>query len=83
MWFSAIPCMLCLTIGIAVSFISKPQNPKKLNPDLISPMLPKLFSWWPFVGAKIGDWFENGIGLGIEYVSLVNQRKCYNQNMIL
>ena len=83
MWFSAIPCMLCLTIGIAVSFISKPQNPKKLNPDLISPMLPKLFSWWPFVGAKIGDWFENGIGLGIEYVSLVNQRKCYNQNIII
>jgi len=68
MWFSAIPCMMCITIGIIVSFISKPQNPKKLNPDLISPMLPKLFSWWPFVGGRIGDWFENGIGLGIEYI---------------
>ena len=73
MWFSAIPCMLCLAVGIIVSFASKAQNPKKLNPDLISPMLPKLFSWWPFVGDKIGDWFENGIGLGIEYVSILQR----------
>ena len=70
MWFSAIPCLFCLAVGIIVSFASKAQNPKKLNPDLVSPMLPKLFSWWPFIGDKIGDWFENGIGLGIEYVSI-------------
>ena len=71
MWFSAIPCLFCLAVGIIVSFASKAQNPKKLNPDLVSPMLPKLFSWWPFIGDKIGDWFENGIGLGIEYVSIM------------
>ena len=71
MWFSAVPCLFCLAIGIIVSFASKAQNPKKLNPDLVSPMLPKLFSWWPFIGDKIGDWFENGIGLGIEYVSIM------------
>ena len=70
MWFSAVPCLFCLAVGIIVSFASRAQNPKKLNPDLISPMLPKLFSWWPFIGDKIGDWFENGIGLGIEYVSI-------------
>lgn len=71
MWFSAIPCMLCLVIGILVSFATKPQCPKKLNPDLISPGLPKLFAWWPFVGKRIADWFESGIGLGIEYVSVI------------
>ena len=70
MWFSAIPCLLCLAIGIIVSFATRPQNPKKLNPDLISPALPKLFSWWPLIGGKIADYFENGIGLGLEYVSL-------------
>ena len=70
MWFSAIPCLLTIVIGIIVSFAYKPQSPKKLNPDLISPALPKLFAWWPFVGGRISDWFENGIGLGIEYVSI-------------
>ena len=72
MWFSAIPCLTCFVIGIVVSFISGPQSPKKLNPDLISPILPKLFAWWPFVGRKISDWLESDIGLGIEYVSISN-----------
>ena len=69
MWFSAIPCMMCVVVGIIVSLITKPQDPKTLNPDLISPALPKLFSWWPFIGKRVGDWFKNGIGLGIQYVS--------------
>jgi len=82
MWFSAVPCLFCLAVGIIVSFASRAQNPKKLNPDLISPMLPKLFSWWPFIGDKIGDWFENGIGLGIEYIPGEKEERL-KQNQIL
>ena len=60
---------MCILIGTIVSFASKPQDTKTLNPDLISPMLPKLFTWWPIVGRKIGHWFETGVSLGVEYVS--------------
>ena len=66
MWFSAIPCLMCIAVGIIVSFMTKYQDPKKLNPDLISPLLPKLFAFWP---RKVREYFESGMGLGSEYVS--------------
>ena len=68
MWFSAVPCLTCIAIGIIISFFTNAQDPKKLNPDLISPMLPSLFSWWPFVGEQLGNWFEKSIGIGSQYV---------------
>lgn len=37
MWFSAIACMFCFAVGAAISLAYKPTDPKKLNPDLISP----------------------------------------------
>ena len=47
MWFSAIPCIWTIVVGTIVSLLFKPQDPKKLNPDLISPGLYQVFSWWP------------------------------------
>ena len=53
MWFSAIPCLMCIGVGILVTALTHVtkvqsyQDPKKLNPDLISPALPKLFAFWP------------------------------------
>ena len=66
MWFSAIPCLTCIAVGIIVSFLTKHQDPKKLNPDLISPALPKLFALWP---KRVREYFETGMELGKDYVS--------------
>lgn len=64
MWFSAIACMTCIVVGIIVSFLTGPQDPKKLNPDLISPAFKKLFAWWPkFIRNKI-----DAIDIGSEFV---------------
>ena len=83
MWFSAIPCLMCITIGSIVSFACKPQDPKSLNPDLISPMLPKLFSWWPLVGRKIDHWYKTDLSLGVEYVSSFEYpRVCFTWSSI-
>ena len=66
MWFSAIPCMMTIVLGTVISLLHKPQNPKTLNPKLVSPVLLDLFKWWPkftgiydyFVGLKIGSQYE-------------------------
>ena len=68
MWFSAIPCLMCLVVGALVS-LYKPQDPKKLNPELISPAFRKLFSWWPIIGPKIENYIDNTLQIGINYVS--------------
>jgi len=72
MWFSAIPCLLCIFVGIVVTVfthltkIQPYQDPKKMNPDLISPALPKLFCFWP---KFIRKYFEpEEMELGSEYV---------------
>ena len=65
MWYAAIPCMVTITLGTIISFLYKPQDPKKLKPDLISPALPKLFSIWPkFTGVHQ---FFKGLQIGTEY----------------
>ena len=73
MWFSAIPCLMCIGVGILVTALTHVtkvqsyQDPKKLNPDLISPALPKLFAFWP---KFIRKYFEpSEMGLGTQYVS--------------
>ena len=73
MWFSAIPCLMCVGVGILVTALThltkvqSYQDPKKLNPDLISPALPKLFAFWP---KFIRKYFEpSEMGLGTQYVS--------------
>merc|ERR1719322_628963 len=64
MWYSAIACMICIVVGIIVSFLTGPQDPKKLNPDLVSPAFKKLFAWWPkFIRDRI-----DAIDIGSEFV---------------
>lgn len=46
-WYSAVACMFCLVVGTAVSLVTKPQDPKFLNPELISPAFTKLVDCWP------------------------------------
>jgi len=57
--------MFTFVVGALVSLAYKPQNPKSLNPDLISPALPHLFSAWP---KKVQDFIKN-LEIGSEYVS--------------
>jgi hypothetical protein len=66
MWNAAISCMFTFVVGALVSLPYKRQNPKTLNPDLISPALPHLFSAWP---KKVQDFIKN-LEIGSEYVSL-------------
>ena len=66
MWYSAIACMFCMVVGMIVSLLTKPQDPKTLNPDLISPNTVKLFAFWPrCVREKIEDIYSN---VGVRYV---------------
>jgi len=79
MWFSAIPCLMCIGVGILVTALTHVtkvqsyQDPKKLNPDLISPALPKLFAFWP---KFIRKYFEPAeMGLGTQYVPSEKDRR--------
>ncbi|XP_059084955.1 sodium-coupled monocarboxylate transporter 1-like [Tigriopus californicus] len=64
MWFSAIACMFCVVVGIIVSFLSQPQDPRLLNPDLISPWFKRIFGFWPaFITDRV-----NAIDIGTEYI---------------
>ena len=65
MWFAAIPCMMTITLGTIISLCYKPQDPKKLKPELISPTLPKLFGFWP-KWTRVPDFFDN-LQTGTEY----------------
>ena len=60
MWFSAIPCMWTIFVGSLISYFYKPQDPKTLNPDLISPGLKGLFKYWPEPVRKIIDNWQIG-----------------------
>merc|ERR1719308_178697 len=46
MWFSAVAWAWCVAVGLIFSLI-KPVNHRRLDKRLISPALPKLFSFWP------------------------------------
>ncbi len=80
MWNAAIACMFCFVVGAAVSLIYKPQDPKKMNPELISPGLYSMFKFWPtfkFLPARfqkfrkyldVNQFLEN-LEVGKEFVS--------------
>ena len=62
MWYAAIPCIWTIVVGTLVSFLTKPQDPKTLNPDLISPGFYQVFGGcWPkfinnyLIGLEIGS----------------------------
>eukprot|EP00095_Tigriopus_kingsejongensis_P004642 maker-scaffold29_size597861-snap-gene-0.10 protein:Tk04642 transcript:maker-scaffold29_size597861-snap-gene-0.10-mRNA-1 annotation:"hypothetical protein DAPPUDRAFT_330864" len=64
MWFSAIACNTCIIVGIVVSLLTTPQDPKTLNPDLISPWFKRIFAIWPrFIRDRIYD-----LDIGSQYV---------------
>lgn len=45
MWYSAIGGSLTIIIGLIVSFMTKPQDPRELNPKLISPPIDRFVRW--------------------------------------
>ncbi len=63
-WFCAIACMTCLAVGTAASFAFGPQDPRKLNPTLISPGLRELLSFYP---KPISDFVDN-LNIGADFV---------------
>ena len=67
MWYAAIPCLWTIVVGTLVSFMSKPQDPKTLNPDLISPGLYQIFKPYP----KIIRDFITDLGIGSKWVGLI------------
>ena len=80
MWFSAIPCMMTIVVGTIVSLIHKPQDPKTLNPKLISPVLPQLFQWWPkFTG--VYDYILS-LKIGSQYVESEKCRRIRGQQIM-
>ncbi len=66
MWNAAIACMFCFVVGAVISLLYKPQDPKKLNPELISPGLYSMFSFWP---KPVRDFWDN-LEVGKDFVSL-------------
>lgn len=52
---------------MVVSLLTKPQDPKTLNPDLISPGFRGLFSFWP---RPVREFFED-FDIGSKFVSCV------------
>lgn len=65
MWFSAIPCMWTVVFGTIISFLTGPTDPRDVNPDCISPALPKLFAIWP---KPVRKFFKEGLQLGSRFV---------------
>ena len=65
MWYAAIPCIWTIVVGTLVSFLTKPQDPKTLNPDLISPGFYQVFGGcWP----KFINNYLIGLGIGSKWV---------------
>ena len=54
MWFSAVAWAWCVAVGLIFSLV-KPVNHRRLDKRLISPALPKLFSFWP---GKVKSWIN-------------------------
>lgn len=44
-WYSAIGSCLTVIVGLIVSFLTGPQDPRKLNPQLISPVVDSFVRW--------------------------------------
>lgn len=44
-WYSAIGCCVTVFVGLIISFLTKPQDPRKLNPKLISPAVDCFVRW--------------------------------------
>ena len=72
MWYFPLSCVFCFLIGAIISVLIKPQNPKKLNRDLISPAFYTFFRWFPFLAYLIGQEKDFEADIGIDYVSFIS-----------
>jgi hypothetical protein len=52
----------------------KPENIKKLNPDLISPAFFRAFRWFPWLAYLVRQEKHFETKIGEEYVSINNER---------
>ena len=69
MWYSPISCSICFLVGGLVSILSKPQNIRKLNPDLISPAFYRAFTWFPWLAYFVRQEKHFEVTIGRDYVS--------------
>ena len=72
MWYYPLSCVICCLIGALVSALTKPQDLKALNRDLISPAFYTFFRWFPFLAYLIGQEKDFEAAIGIDYVSLTS-----------
>ena len=72
MWYTPLSCSICFLIGALASILTRPQNIKKLNPDLISPAFYRAFRYFPCLAFLLAQkkYFE--IQIGSEYVSILS-----------
>ncbi len=74
LWFSPISCFVCFFVGALVSYPTGFQDPKKLNPILVSPKFAWLFAWWP---RPVSNFFKD-LGIGDEYVRVIGSTNSFN-----
>ena len=66
-WFAGLALLTCMLLGTLVSFFTSAQDPRKLNPKLISPAVALLARLIPEPIAK----FFPKLELGSDYVSTI------------
>ena len=78
LWYSAVGCITVIVVGLIVSVLTGPQNPRKLNPDLICNVGETIYWFAPkkvkeFLRFNVGDDFvRNFIFLNICHCSIYN-----------
>lgn len=68
-WYSAIGSCLTVLIGLIISFLSGPQDPRKLNPKLISPAVDGFVRW--LLSDDILYTIGWELGVDVEVINLV------------
>ena len=66
--------MVNLRQGALISYPTGFQDPKQLNPILVSPKFTWLFAWWPRPASN----FFKDLGIGNEYVRVVGSTHSLN-----
>lgn len=64
LWYSGISCLTVIIVGMIVSLLTGPQDPRELNPDLILPLRSSVFCFLPHKLRKKLDF-----NVGANYVS--------------